>query len=172
MAISELNHEKRSGAERVTKPDAVTKSAMRCSTNLAIWSRKWKSCLFILPEMDKISRSVGNVQQRHLSHHARATFCDSADPFKPVHTRDIVTDARVSSSIMTLSLWTALSYTARLYAEVPPFSRITKPEGPLCPYALTPCSAVDCMLASSVSLIMWHIRSGFARSTTHHTLAV
>jgi hypothetical protein len=37
-------------------------------------------------------------------------------PFNPVHTRDMVTDARVLSSIMTLTLW-ALSYTGGLYAE-------------------------------------------------------
>jgi hypothetical protein len=39
-----------------------------------------------------------------------------ATPFIPVLPRDLVADARVLSSIMTLTLW-ALSYTGGLYAE-------------------------------------------------------
>jgi hypothetical protein len=49
--ISELSHEKRSGAVRAAKPDAVTKPTILCLTNSGIWSRKWKSSCFILPEM-------------------------------------------------------------------------------------------------------------------------
>jgi hypothetical protein len=69
----------------------------------------------VCSEMDGISGSVGNFNNV-TSASLRIPPCDSADPFKPVHTRDIVTDARVSS-IMTLALRTALSYTAGLYAD-------------------------------------------------------
>lgn len=68
---------------------------------------------FIVPEMDRICGSVGTFN--HLT--SSLPHCDSADPFNPVQTRDVVTDARVLSSIMTLTLWPALSYTAELYAE-------------------------------------------------------
>jgi hypothetical protein len=82
--------------------------------------------------------NVGNVQSlaRHLFRSPLPSpRRDSVDPFQPVHTRlNIVTDARVSSSIMTLTLRTALSYTAGLYAENAflgsPSLRV--------PYALTP----------------------------------
>jgi hypothetical protein len=111
---------KRSGDVRVTKPDKVTKPTMPCST-LAFY-QKW------------ISGSVGNVQQRPIPR------CDSADPFKPVHTRgrlDMVIDARVSSSIITDSLCSAFIHDRALRRERLSL-RSDLPDDPLWsyPYAL------------------------------------
>jgi hypothetical protein len=134
MAVSELNHEKRSGVVRVIKPDGSIKTYKHGYLDFGVESgfvegtlyQKWTE--YCTWECGK--RSTTSPLPGH----------DSADPCKPVHTRDIVTDTWVSSSIsiMTLTLWTAL-HTQQGFTPRTPFSKIAKPPWsliPLHPYVL------------------------------------
>ncbi len=100
MDLTELNHEKRSGAVRAAKPDTLIQHTMPCLTNLV----NWKSCC--LPQMDTMTGTVGKAQ--HVTSVCAAFIPRriSVDPLKPVHTRDrsdIVTDAGVSSMMALTS---------------------------------------------------------------------
>jgi hypothetical protein len=85
----------------VTKPDVVRKPTTPCSTNWAIWSRS--HVCFFLPEleMDGI-RVCGKRSTTSPLHSHRIPRATRLTPLN-LCTRDrldIVTDARVSSSIM------------------------------------------------------------------------